>query len=359
MIRRPPRSTLSSSSAASDVYKRQSIGFEQLCYKELPTRSTLFHDIHSSLPPSEAHTDAITDKRKKRKLALRIMIEWSKALAANNLESSQTWESIAQSFVIDGKGDETTTLEAPQLSYPNTDEIVTLAVSASTGVKGSDSNPRVLLAVFLAFVSDMQKRLADPEHSSGAQSTFTHDNNEYDRNTARLSINSKSFATFMHLMALLEETEVQAFREELISIFSHIAIDGPSIHHNNMDVSETVLSTKGTINAQGVLSFLRYRVAADSQPTLSMCSLPAPHKNNHKGPVGTSTPRHEPTCTAVKSVVVESSSSSNPIESRPQMQAPPPLAQHLSLIHISEPTRLLSISYAVFCLKKKKKPTDT
>ena len=33
-----------------------------------------------------------------------------------------------------------------------------------------------------------------------------------------------------------------------------------------------------------------------------------------------------------------------------------PLAgQRLSLIHISEPTRLLSISYAVFCLKKKKK----
>ena len=31
----------------------------------------------------------------------------------------------------------------------------------------------------------------------------------------------------------------------------------------------------------------------------------------------------------------------------------------LSLIHISEPTRLLSISYAVFCLKKKKKTTKT
>src|SRR5674536_397804 len=29
----------------------------------------------------------------------------------------------------------------------------------------------------------------------------------------------------------------------------------------------------------------------------------------------------------------------------------------LSLIHISEPTRLLSISYAVFCLKKKKHTT--
>eukprot|EP00658_Telonema_sp_P-2_P061682 TRINITY_DN5035_c0_g3_i2.p1 TRINITY_DN5035_c0_g3~~TRINITY_DN5035_c0_g3_i2.p1 ORF type:complete len:509 (-),score=82.32 TRINITY_DN5035_c0_g3_i2:32-1558(-) len=31
------------------------------------------------------------------------------------------------------------------------------------------------------------------------------------------------------------------------------------------------------------------------------------------------------------------------------------ISKHLSLIHISEPTRLLSISYAVFCLKKKKK----
>eukprot|EP00658_Telonema_sp_P-2_P059339 TRINITY_DN48193_c0_g1_i2.p1 TRINITY_DN48193_c0_g1~~TRINITY_DN48193_c0_g1_i2.p1 ORF type:complete len:141 (+),score=34.07 TRINITY_DN48193_c0_g1_i2:92-514(+) len=31
-----------------------------------------------------------------------------------------------------------------------------------------------------------------------------------------------------------------------------------------------------------------------------------------------------------------------------------PLIEELSLIHISEPTRLLSISYAVFCLKKKK-----
>ena len=33
------------------------------------------------------------------------------------------------------------------------------------------------------------------------------------------------------------------------------------------------------------------------------------------------------------------------------------VAVALSLIHISEPTRLLSISYAVFCLKKKKNTT--
>eukprot|EP00658_Telonema_sp_P-2_P029117 TRINITY_DN2219_c0_g1_i3.p1 TRINITY_DN2219_c0_g1~~TRINITY_DN2219_c0_g1_i3.p1 ORF type:complete len:103 (-),score=37.13 TRINITY_DN2219_c0_g1_i3:7-315(-) len=35
------------------------------------------------------------------------------------------------------------------------------------------------------------------------------------------------------------------------------------------------------------------------------------------------------------------------------------MAEELSLIHISEPTRLLSISYAVFCLKKKKKKEMT
>ena len=35
------------------------------------------------------------------------------------------------------------------------------------------------------------------------------------------------------------------------------------------------------------------------------------------------------------------------------------IAVMLSLIHISEPTRLLSNSYAVFCLKKKKKTQHT
>eukprot|EP00658_Telonema_sp_P-2_P031245 TRINITY_DN2342_c0_g1_i2.p1 TRINITY_DN2342_c0_g1~~TRINITY_DN2342_c0_g1_i2.p1 ORF type:complete len:508 (+),score=98.35 TRINITY_DN2342_c0_g1_i2:149-1672(+) len=39
----------------------------------------------------------------------------------------------------------------------------------------------------------------------------------------------------------------------------------------------------------------------------------------------------------------------------PSHYDPAPASQYLSLIHISEPTRLLSISYAVFCLKKKKK----
>src|SRR5678816_664749 len=39
---------------------------------------------------------------------------------------------------------------------------------------------------------------------------------------------------------------------------------------------------------------------------------------------------------------------------RQQMYPSQPPIQWLSLIHISEPTRLLSISYAVFCLKKKK-----
>eukprot|EP00658_Telonema_sp_P-2_P066057 TRINITY_DN55172_c0_g1_i1.p1 TRINITY_DN55172_c0_g1~~TRINITY_DN55172_c0_g1_i1.p1 ORF type:complete len:203 (-),score=36.47 TRINITY_DN55172_c0_g1_i1:82-690(-) len=43
----------------------------------------------------------------------------------------------------------------------------------------------------------------------------------------------------------------------------------------------------------------------------------------------------------------------NLLQHQNQQQLHPPC--NLSLIHISEPTRLLSISYAVFCLKKKNK----
>eukprot|EP00658_Telonema_sp_P-2_P029445 TRINITY_DN22403_c0_g1_i1.p1 TRINITY_DN22403_c0_g1~~TRINITY_DN22403_c0_g1_i1.p1 ORF type:complete len:122 (+),score=33.15 TRINITY_DN22403_c0_g1_i1:168-533(+) len=46
-------------------------------------------------------------------------------------------------------------------------------------------------------------------------------------------------------------------------------------------------------------------------------------------------------------------SSSTSSTSAVPVSRPAPV-QALSLIHISEPTRLLSISYAVFCLKKKK-----
>src|SRR5678816_4761626 len=46
-------------------------------------------------------------------------------------------------------------------------------------------------------------------------------------------------------------------------------------------------------------------------------------------------------------------STGGPIAQLQIIGAPPWM--DLSLIHISEPTRLLSISYAVFCLKKKKK----
>src|SRR5450756_1240194 len=42
-----------------------------------------------------------------------------------------------------------------------------------------------------------------------------------------------------------------------------------------------------------------------------------------------------------------------------QAQQEQPFFPPLSLIHISEPTRLGMISYAVFCLKKKKKTNKT
>ena len=53
---------------------------------------------------------------------------------------------------------------------------------------------------------------------------------------------------------------------------------------------------------------------------------------------------------------VISSSYFQAVERKKILEIPPAQTiQDLSLIHISEPTRLLSISYAVFCLKKTKK----
>eukprot|EP00658_Telonema_sp_P-2_P034868 TRINITY_DN25427_c0_g1_i2.p1 TRINITY_DN25427_c0_g1~~TRINITY_DN25427_c0_g1_i2.p1 ORF type:complete len:112 (-),score=17.62 TRINITY_DN25427_c0_g1_i2:25-360(-) len=57
------------------------------------------------------------------------------------------------------------------------------------------------------------------------------------------------------------------------------------------------------------------------------------------------------TCLTVQHPSMRATTSSNSLAE----YTSPYSALILSLIHISEPTRLLSISYAVFCLKKKKK----
>src|SRR5678815_5816334 len=54
---------------------------------------------------------------------------------------------------------------------------------------------------------------------------------------------------------------------------------------------------------------------------------------------------------AADRIIVDDDSMSS-LESKVERLAPATV--YLSLIHVSEPTRLLSISYAVFCLKKKK-----
>src|SRR5674536_377240 len=68
-------------------------------------------------------------------------------------------------------------------------------------------------------------------------------------------------------------------------------------------------------------------------------------------PAGTMT--HQPSVTSWSKV---NSSLRGPIWARPRPRSSRMnwSVSGLSLIHISEPTRLLSISYAVFCLKKKK-----
>eukprot|EP00658_Telonema_sp_P-2_P076533 TRINITY_DN6716_c0_g1_i2.p1 TRINITY_DN6716_c0_g1~~TRINITY_DN6716_c0_g1_i2.p1 ORF type:complete len:180 (-),score=61.63 TRINITY_DN6716_c0_g1_i2:222-761(-) len=50
MIRRPPRSTLSSSSAASDVYKRQEYGSKDETIQSALDRVDLFQEVHGRRP---------------------------------------------------------------------------------------------------------------------------------------------------------------------------------------------------------------------------------------------------------------------------------------------------------------------
>eukprot|EP00658_Telonema_sp_P-2_P049363 TRINITY_DN37533_c0_g1_i1.p1 TRINITY_DN37533_c0_g1~~TRINITY_DN37533_c0_g1_i1.p1 ORF type:complete len:140 (-),score=43.75 TRINITY_DN37533_c0_g1_i1:127-546(-) len=72
-------------------------------------------------------------------------------------------------------------------------------------------------------------------------------------------------------------------------------------------------------------------------------------------------PCHEPSCDDAiceeHNPSQETSTKETVTNAAVAQDEPPPDAkiEGLSLIHISEPTRLLSISYAVFCLKKKKK----
>ena len=56
--------------------------------------------------------------------------------------------------------------------------------------------------------------------------------------------------------------------------------------------------------------------------------------------------------------VMEKTHSDSRIKKKPAFIIITAIGQELSLIHISEPTRRTPISYAVFCLKKKKKQTN-
>src|SRR5450756_2918989 len=82
---------------------------------------------------------------------------------------------------------------------------------------------------------------------------------------------------------------------------------------------------------------------ASARPMPSSTSLSGPHTLNHQSsPYSSSTLRMARRKSSASAILSSTS-------------AVPPL----SLIHISEPTRLGMISYAVFCLKKKKKNNKT
>ena len=282
-----------------------SLGFERLCYEEFPARPSIHHDIHGSAAAYSRPTDETEESYKKRvrKSVLSLIVDWSMALASNDPEAASKWEKIAEEIanVVFGAA-------APAIAETmKSDDVLSLSIQSND--KPSNTNPRALLAVFLAFVSDTQKRLPSPD--GGAAYTPASPGV-----AATISISGSSLITFTKLMALLEEEEVSKLRETLLEIFKGITI--------NSSPEAPTVTRKSSAPTNGVMRFLRYTVDA-TQPTVSICTLPAPRS-------GTSAPRREPVCQAVHSLVMDTSSPAHPVESRPQAASPPPLSTFASQV---------------------------
>eukprot|EP00658_Telonema_sp_P-2_P017478 TRINITY_DN16794_c0_g1_i1.p1 TRINITY_DN16794_c0_g1~~TRINITY_DN16794_c0_g1_i1.p1 ORF type:complete len:187 (+),score=29.14 TRINITY_DN16794_c0_g1_i1:299-859(+) len=111
---------------------------------------------------------------------------------------------------------------------------------------------------------------------------------------------------------------------------SGLDIAAPHQHHNGLE-SEHAMAT--------------YPPHPPTAISITMEHIPSPEPATHNRlPMGRSTP---------PSILVggKHSTATSPTPNASIISGD----HNLSLIHISEPTRLLSISYAVFCLKKKKK----
>ena len=93
MILLPPRSTLSSSSAASDVYKRQEYDKEIL--KKTRTKIVTVEDVSEMDEDFYGRIEALYDPD-------RVLIEWNGMWPQDQLQLPDTWELFQQITIIDG-----------------------------------------------------------------------------------------------------------------------------------------------------------------------------------------------------------------------------------------------------------------
>eukprot|EP00658_Telonema_sp_P-2_P009370 TRINITY_DN13510_c0_g1_i1.p1 TRINITY_DN13510_c0_g1~~TRINITY_DN13510_c0_g1_i1.p1 ORF type:complete len:129 (-),score=22.02 TRINITY_DN13510_c0_g1_i1:100-486(-) len=118
-----------------------------------------------------------------------------------------------------------------------------------------------------------------------------------------------------------------------------------------------MLGAFGQIHRCLALLFCTSTEQVDLAASLQIGSKTDERTHDEKVPVLCCFHQGSPSCDPVRSVDICASTS----QTLHHLKTTGPRCGHqrspseLSLIHISEPTRLLSISYAVFCLKKKKK----
>eukprot|EP00658_Telonema_sp_P-2_P036813 TRINITY_DN26554_c0_g1_i1.p1 TRINITY_DN26554_c0_g1~~TRINITY_DN26554_c0_g1_i1.p1 ORF type:complete len:339 (+),score=70.86 TRINITY_DN26554_c0_g1_i1:119-1135(+) len=322
MIRRPPRSTLSSSSAASDVYKRQInaeygglismathprlqgaiIGGEHvraLLQNELRDHELQAAKRHASplrrqwgIPPSVAHVQATYGKR----------------VHANHAPVQSSPPSLS-SPVPGGVFVKAEELHAQYNQQKRTDS-------------GAVGHAEIAFHGLSAATAELQEPEPSPVFEQEESADLCCARDAYNADNA----------------SLVQQDCAVTFDWSIDQSLDHpCPIRDPNPHHQSVpQIHEPVVESDNLAQVKAELE----QVTQDRDRLQQLV---------YDLSVSPSSASHSPLSSLQIRAILEQ-------HMRSQSTSPnsPPHPPPLSLIHISEPTRLLSISYAVFCLKKKK-----
>eukprot|EP00658_Telonema_sp_P-2_P034580 TRINITY_DN25233_c0_g1_i1.p1 TRINITY_DN25233_c0_g1~~TRINITY_DN25233_c0_g1_i1.p1 ORF type:complete len:363 (+),score=20.31 TRINITY_DN25233_c0_g1_i1:84-1172(+) len=353
MIRRPPRSTLSSSSAASDVYKRQvrngttinGTGSTILHKNRISTSTDRNSSMINIIGPASipAHdTPFITACRNYANGCPCGLFTGgrTRCIPATNVMSGGN--------VSDCTGTSTSSFTATK--YPS--HSVSLTFISSTETPQPTASRRTTRSDTL-----LPSASASPL-SSSASLTRTTSSSTSQSNTIASASRTSSPSFFINT-----STRSQSSTATLSGTLSHRS---PSITYTStFTAAPPPTNTPCNYSCADVIALRQVSPSISTPQQAIDAYVPSRTTAPPQGCTALILPFTLTTKGAVTRVLIHINAPSTGLNtshslvgallptSQPAMQAT--VTASLSLIHISEPTRLLSISYAVFCLKKKTK----